>query len=305
MSDSPQTKNLFVIFADLSGSTGLYTRVGDQKAHELVDRALADLIDIIKENFGTLIKTIGDEILATFESGPMALDAVYQMQKHLELSAQSQGEEGAAFKIRVGIQQGPVILENNDVFGNAVNTAARLVALAKANQILTTDETLNLLGQDFCGLARKTDVVRLKGLKGEFTIYEMLSPESQQTVTMALDEDSVVGLINQPEHLKITFQEKSILLDLHNPQVSFGRSEDNDLVVASQTASRFHGKIEYKKDRFVLVDQSYNGTYVLPEGQELMQVRHDEFVLTGKGCILLGHKDVSDTLNTIHYNCNA
>lgn len=305
MSEDSQTKDLFIVFADLSGSTGLYTRVGDQKAHELVDHALADLIDIIKENFGTVIKTIGDEILATFESGPMALDAVYQIQKILELGQSLEGE-GSGFKIRVGIQQGSVIVENKDVFGNAVNTAARLVALAKPNQILTTEETLSLLGEDFRGLARKTDVVRLKGLKGEFTIFEMISPESQQTVTMALDEDSVVGLVDQLiNRLTLSFQGKDVIVDEHNPSVSFGRSDDNDLVVASQTASRFHGKIEFKKGRFTLVDQSYNGTYIQPEGHDIACVRHDEFVLEGQGHILLGHKDATDDTNIIHYHLES
>lgn len=301
MAEDKQTKDLFVIFADLSGSTGLYSKVGDQKAHEMVDRALADLSDIIKENFGEVIKTIGDEILAVFEHGPSALEAIFHMQKILELSEAYTAVPGG-FKIRVGIQQGSVIVENKDVFGNAVNTAARIVAMAKANQILTTQETLDCLGDDFRGLARKTDVVRLKGLKGEFTIFEILSPEGQQTVTMALDEDSVVGLTKSQQQLKLNFQDREIVLDRNNAQLSFGRGNGNDLVVASQMASRFHGKIEFKKDRFVLVDQSYNGTYVLPEGAELTQVRHDEFVLQGSGSIFLGHKNTADTLNAIRYH---
>lgn len=300
MAEGAQTKYLFVVFADLSGSTGLYSKLGDQKAHEMVDSALVDLSDIIKENFGTVIKTIGDEILAVFEHGPSTLEAVFHMQKILELSGSYTSVPGG-FKIRVGIQQGSVIVENKDVFGNAVNTAARLVAMAKPNQILTTQETLQCFGDDFRGLARKTDVVRLKGLKGEFTIFEMLSPEGQQTVTMALDEDSVVGLVKTQQQLKLRFQDRELVIDRNNPQVSFGRGNGNDLVVASQMASRFHGKIEFKKDRFVLVDQSYNGTYVLPGGGELIQVRHDEFVLEGNGAIFLGHKNTTDTSGMIQY----
>ena len=300
MADNQVTKDLFIVFADLSGSTKLYDRLGNTEAHGLVGQVVSDLCNIVDEHGGTVIKTIGDEILATFENGVAVVESVFYMHKFLELSAVTSGQK-SNFRIRVGFHQGPVILENGDVFGNAVNLAARIVALAKAGQILTTKETLDLLGDEVAALARQTDVVRLKGLSGEFAIFELIPPETQQTVTMALGDFTVTGSNAPQQRLELTLHGQKIHVDTARPQVGFGRAVDNDIVVASQTASRFHGKIDFKRDKFVLTDQSYNGTFVQPDGKDVILVRHDEQILEGRGRIFLGHKNASDVENTIFY----
>src|SRR5260370_27365465 len=89
------------------------------------------------ENHGTVIKTMGDEVMATFPTADDALNAAAQMQKQIVLHPSLKVDEQTV-AIRIGCNFGPVVLENRDIFGSAVHTPNRITSQAKAAQIITT-----------------------------------------------------------------------------------------------------------------------------------------------------------------------
>ena len=121
-----------ILFADICGSTRLYEQYGDVQARQLVSQVLNALTDETSRYAGTVIKTIGDEIMCRFPDAEQAVRAACDMHRVLKEEATLAKRNIA---IKIGLHHGPVLLENNDVFGDGVNVAARMASLAKADQI--------------------------------------------------------------------------------------------------------------------------------------------------------------------------
>jgi class 3 adenylate cyclase len=123
------------VFADICGSTSLYDELGDDLARHFTANCIKIMVREISLFKGTLIKTIGDEIMCTFPNAKLALNAACAMQNAVKNSGANSKQP---LSIRIGFHYGFVICETNDVFGDTVNVAARVAGLAKADQILTT-----------------------------------------------------------------------------------------------------------------------------------------------------------------------
>ena len=128
---------LAIVFADVVGSTRLYESLGEVRARDMVAICIEVMRTATEQHQGTVIKTMGDEIMATFPTADDALDAAAQMQQQISTHAQLSAD-GQPVAIRVGCHFGPVVLENRDVFGSTVHTANRMTSQAKAGQIITT-----------------------------------------------------------------------------------------------------------------------------------------------------------------------
>ena len=126
---SKSTETLAILFADIAGSTALYENLGDTKARELVSACTSILTREMAKYKGRLIKTIGDEIMCVFPTAEGAAQAACDMQSSLE--KEKPGGDVAMY-VRVGFHYGEVISENNDVFGDAVNVAARITAVSNS-----------------------------------------------------------------------------------------------------------------------------------------------------------------------------
>ena len=137
-----ETINCVVMFADVAGSAAMYENMGDDLASERISKSLDTLISISKRHNGNLVKTIGDEILVYFMDVDMAMYAARTIQETME---DDRSPETIGVSIRIGMQYGSAILEDNDIFGETVNIAARIASMAKARQILCSKEMAFLL----------------------------------------------------------------------------------------------------------------------------------------------------------------
>src|SRR5882672_1530046 len=148
---------LAILFADVVGSTRIYEVMGDLRARDMVLTCVDIMRSATEQHHGTVIKTIGDEIMATFPSADDALNAASHMQhdirSHSELKV-----EGQPVAIRIGCHFGPVVLENRDIFGSAVHTANRMTSQAKAGQIMTTGAMVEKLSPEWRASVRQIDV---------------------------------------------------------------------------------------------------------------------------------------------------
>lgn len=137
-------KDITLVFTDLKGSTALYDRIGDLKAFSLVQQHFERLARAAREHSGSIVKTIGDAVMASFMNPADAVSAVLEMQRVIERFNEEQGARELVLKI--GLHKGPFIMvtlnERLDYFGQTVNVAARVQSLADSDEICLTDEVL-------------------------------------------------------------------------------------------------------------------------------------------------------------------
>lgn len=282
---SAQNKKLAILFADIVGSTRLYDSLGDERARRIVSVTLDLLAEVVERYKGSVIKMIGDEIMCTFDNVETATKAACDMQETME-EAIEDGVNEVPVTIRVGFHFGPCVLEDGDVHGDAVNVSARMASQAKSRQIITTADTVKLMPAVQRESTRLVDYASIKG-KGEMEIAEIIWQEEDVT-RMQVDIASVSATGGQAAQLELVYQDTRIQLNQERESAVLGRSATCDIPVAEALASRQHVRIELRRDKFVLIDQSTNGTYVQQGDANPAYVRRDEMVLTGTGFISLG-----------------
>jgi adenylate cyclase len=295
---SSKASKLSILFADISGSTKLYDSLGDERARKVVATTLTLLGDVVARYKGTVIKTIGDEIMCTFDDAETATKAACDMQESLD-EANEGGATEVPVNIRIGYHYGPCILENGDVHGDAVNVAARMAAQAKARQIITTAETAKLLPSMLQSSTRFVDHAFIKG-KGEMEIVEFIWQEDDVT-TMSVDLSKAGAGGGHAAQLRLEYRDVALVLNSGREMAVLGRSPTCDIAVAETQASRQHIKIELRRDKFFLIDQSTNGTWVQSSGVQVV-VRREEIQLTGEGLISLGRAMDDNPQELVRYS---
>jgi class 3 adenylate cyclase len=292
---------LAILFADVVGSTRLYELMGDLRAREMVAICIEVMRSATEQHQGSVIKTMGDEVMSTFPTADLALNAAAQMQQQISAHAQLK-VEGQAVAIRVGCHFGAVVLENRDVFGATVHTANRMTSQAKAGQIITTAATVELLSPEWRAAARQIDVAIMKGQGSEVTLYEVLW-QTEDVTSMVPAIAMANNRAARAMRLRLRFQDREIVMDEGRPNIAIGRAEDNDVVVKGNLISRLHARIEISRNKFVLIDQSTNGTFVqTAEGEESF-VRRDSLQIKGTGMIGLGRLPDDESPQTIRFVC--
>jgi hypothetical protein len=192
---------------------------------------------------------------------------------------------GAKLSIRVGFHFGPTIEENNDIFGDTVNTSARMAGLAKAGQIITTAETIEVLPQLLRQSTRDIDALSVKGKAEDMRVFEVIWQESDELTMKS------ANLAPPPVAARLTVRHEGteIVLTPSNSLLTLGRDTAGDIVIADKRASRSHARIERRRDKFVLIDQSTNGTYVTIDGEAEFVLKREEVILRGRGRACFGH----------------
>jgi adenylate cyclase len=292
---------LAVLFSDVVGSTRIYEQLGDQRAREVVALCIDLMRSATEQNRGTVIKTMGDEVMATFPSGDDALNAAAQMQRQISVHPALQ-VDGHPVALRIGCHFGPVVVESRDVFGATVHTANRMTSQAKAGQIMTTAATVERLSPEWRAAVRQIDVAMLKGQGAEVTLFEVLWQTDD--VTSMLPSIAISGGYDRKQaRLRLKLPDRELVVDESRPQITIGRADDNDLVVRGNLISRVHARIELNRNKFLLIDQSTNGTFVHLAGGEESFVRRDSMQVKGEGRIGLGKVPEHDSAQTIVFSC--
>jgi adenylate cyclase len=286
-----------IVFADVVGSTQLYDKFGDTKASETVAQCLDVMKDATHQYKGTVIKTIGDEVMSTFATVEEAMGAAVMMQSRI--SGENKQDDRIAVSIRIGCHYGPVVQEQNDIFGAAVHTANRMTSQAKARQIVISGETVAKMTPELKRQTRQIDVATVRGKLDEVALYEFLwNPEEATSMLPTIEWENQD---RKASRLELSFRDQTIEVNDKRKSVIMGRAEDNDLVIKGNLISRIHAKVEMRRGKFVLVDQSTNGTFLLNlQGEEIF-VRRDSAEIHGEGTIGLGRAEEPGASLAIHF----
>lgn len=297
----PRDIELAILFSDVVGSTRLFELLGDMRARDMIATCIDVMRNATEKNSGTVIKTMGDEVMATFPSADEALTAAAQMQQQITANSQLK-IDGHAVAIRVGCHFGPVVLENRDVFGSTVHTANRMTSQAKAGQIVTTAATVAQLSADWRAAVRQIDVATLRGQGNEVALFEVHWQPDE--VTSMLPQIAMgTGPSKKTARLRLMMQDREVVVDESRPNIVMGRAEESDLCIKGNLISRLHARIEVSRNKFVLVDQSTNGTFVQTTTGEESFVRRDSMQIKGEGMIGLGRVPEAASPLTIRYIC--
>ncbi len=288
-----------IVFADVVGSTQIYEEFGDTKASETVALCLDAMKDATYAHEGTVIKTIGDEVMSTFPTVDLAMQASIAMQTRI--SADNKEEGRIPVSIRIGCHFGPVVQEQNDIFGAAVHTANRMTSQAKGKQIIISGGTVDLMSEEFRRQTRQIDVATVRGRIDEVALYELLwNPEEATSMLPTIEWESQRERRGASKML-LTCQNKTVEVSDSRKSINIGRADDNDLVVKGNLISRIHAKVEMRRGKFFVVDQSTNGTFLQNvQGNEIF-VRRDSTELDSEGTIGLGRSEEPGSSLAIHY----
>ena len=295
MNATPQ--NVAVLFADISGSTALYDKLGNEVALQLVTRTLDILTREMGNRQGTLIKTIGDEIMCVFPDVTSAVEAARAMQ--LAIEQQRPGGEHPIY-VRIGLHYGEAILEGGDVYGDTVNIAARVTAITRARQIMTTHAVVDRLPEKLRMQTRPVMRTEFHG-KVEATDVFQIAWEHEDTTRTRIGMSAFRKPAGTRNELVLRYRQHVITLGEQRKSIVLGRGDDCDMVIRDNLASRQHARIEYNFGKFLLIDHSVNGTYIRFSDNQAILVSHQQIVLHGAGALSLGQPFSESPAELIEY----
>lgn len=287
-----------IMFADVSGSSGLYKRVGNEEAKAIIDDAVQFMTALTIVHEGTLVKTIGDEIMARFDLAGQACETAIAIQQR---SIKEPGLKDLG--IRIGIAYGDVLITPNDVFGDRVNDAACVAHIARANQIVITQSVVDAMYDKLRRNCQMFDRINIKGDTEKTLIYrlewEHSGKDNRATIVMPIHDTTrfVDGL-----KLEFMVNERTISLLPEQTPFPIGRDPHKaQLVIETELASRDHCHIEFRRGKYVLIDHSTNGTYVYLDSQSPIYLRREELPLQGQGFIGLGQPVTANAPWALHF----
>ena len=292
----PQT----ILFADVSGSTRLFETKGDLEARRLIAMVLNALSVICVQHGGRVIKTIGDEIMCTLPAALNGLLAACDMQRKMARDIDFVRDNLA---VRIGLHHGEALEENGDVYGDAVNVAARMASLAKREQIVTTAATIQGASgklPETRGLGR----ARVSGKLLPIEIVDVIWQEDTSGMTMV---QSAIRVGDSSAHapvggkLRLRHRDRLIELNENSEPFMMGREATNQLMVEADWVSRTHAQIEFKRGHFVIADRSTNATYVCIGQDNELRLHRDELHLRKSGTISMGQAVALNVLDTIFF----
>jgi class 3 adenylate cyclase/pimeloyl-ACP methyl ester carboxylesterase len=157
-----------ILFTDIEAHTSMMQRLGDARGREVLREHERLTREALQAHGGTEIKTIGDSFMASFSSAQKALECAVALQRAVD----SQELGGERLRVRVGINAGEPIAEEDDLFGSSVILAARAARQAQAGEILVTDVIRQLVtGKGF--LFADRGEIELRGFEDPVRLYEV------------------------------------------------------------------------------------------------------------------------------------
>jgi adenylate cyclase len=269
-------RNLCVLTTEVLGGTLLAQRLGEAEARRAVDRCMNRIGRVVESNAGVLLKASGEGLCVGFERCDAAVQAACEM---LERVGSLPPISGVRLVIHMGLHYGPVE-EASPPEGEAMEMAGRLMALARPGEALASGPTVMLLSASTRQFAGAGQERAAGGVGLEWPVFTL---GSRAGITTSLPPASRLS-----QRLQVRHQQDFHVVEDHRPILLMGRELGNDVVVIDPRASRQHARIERRRDGFVLVDQSTNGSFVIQEGEAEQCIKHGEMPLSGQGRIGCG-----------------
>ena len=294
-----------VVFADLTGSTGVFESLGNAKATQAITRMTEWIGQVCTQQNGLVVKNLGDGVLMVFKDNADAVDAVIEMQRvHTERI--KSWPDSMKMRLQVGLARGDVVVQDGDFFGDAVNVAARLSDLSGPDQILGTDVVIDQLPLDTTVRSRCLGVMDIRGRDEACTVHrvewqnELLTefftmPASLTALTFAKP-------VRQLGEIDLSWLDVQASFSSTDLPIYLGRVADAQFVVTDPRVSRLHAKITWRAGKFYIEDISSFGTWVRFAGaKDVVSLRRNDCVLLVPGELALGGPFEDFTVPTVSF----
>jgi hypothetical protein len=294
---------LAVLFADVAGSTRLYEQYGD-----VVARAdMAACIELLRQAAaglgGETLKTIGDEIMVAFTEPVKAALCATEMQAGLRKACEEGRFRMGTLHIKVGWHFGAVAWRDDDLIGEAPITAQQIIRLAKADEILTSRQSIDAVPAPLFPDVHTIERIPAEAWDGELEICKM--PWEQSGEETQISSKPRIPATPVEVSLTLEYGEERQRIDARKTSCSVGRGRQADMQVNGRLTSRQHAEITLRNGRFYLRDESTNGSYIVSDDGERKHLRREEGVLDGKGSIGFGAWPEDDPQGSIRFECTG
>jgi hypothetical protein len=302
-----QSRPLTILFADVSGSTRLFETRGDVEARRLI----AAVLDALVGHLPPIRRSRDQDDRRrdhVHAAGPLeGLLAACDMQRKM---VRDVGFVRENLAVRIGLHHGPALEENDDVFGDAVNVAARMTSLAKREQIVATAATAAAAAGAGGGRAPETRSLgrtRVSGKLLPIEIVDVVWQEDTSGMTMVQSAIRLGDGGGAAAGARLTLRHRGRLIELTETSEPFmmGREPGNHLVVEADWVSRTHAQIEFRRGHFMIADRSTNATYVCIGEDPELRLHRDEIHLRKSGSISMGQAGSANQLDVIHFEATA
>ncbi len=296
-----------VVFADLTGSTGVFESLGNAKATQAITRLTQWIGKVCTASGGQVIKYLGDGVLVVFTNNLSAIEAACELQRvHRDRIAT--WPEPLKMRLQVGMARGDVVEQGGDCFGDAVNVASRLSDLCGPEQILATDVVAQSIPPDSLVRFRRLGPMNIRGRHEPCVVHQIEWQADVQSETFTVPASlSMLAAAR----VKTDAVPESISLSWLNVQTDFpatelpifiGRDEMGQFVIQDPRVSRRHAKLDWRGGQFYLEDVSSYGTWVKFTGTaDVIALRRQECVLLLDGEIALGAPFEDFTVPTVAF----
>ena len=293
-----------VLFADLRGSTSLYERLGNAAAAGLVTQTVQALASGAVGSKGRVVKTLGDGLMALFASAQAGVEAAMKMHDLIARGLEFGGNGStptsvsSGVRLHVALEHGDLIELGDDIYGDAVNVAARLLDHAGDQEILVTDQVLELLDATTRRLFRSLDTIALRGREQPVIVHTCTARQPRDGEVTCFESLAEAA---EPDGIRLWGRSGELVLGPRSLPALLGRGLQAHFVVGDASTSRSHAQLEWRGPSIQITDLSSNGTHVQFSDGELITLRRSSCILHGRGRIGLGRVPEVDGSATVDF----
>lgn len=271
---------LCILNAGVMGGQLLREKLGAAEANRAVERCLNRIERASVANGGKLLKTKDGEMSFSFDHLDKTIRAACDIQQKVD---DLPPVSGIKLTVRGSLVCRPATLPTSD----AEAAAARLFSLSRAGQVMIDGATVKKFPPLLLARIRPIESGRSDGEPSSDNYWELLWRTGVSS-TASPQSAPTMPAVSPGRRLRLCYGEREIFVDARHPAVTLGRDKHCDLVIRDTRASREHARIELHEGKFVLTDQSTNGTHLVSEDDGTQVIANGALELRGHGQIRFG-----------------
>lgn len=288
------TKRYTIMFADVARSMALFSALGDYQAQKHIVGLQKIISNAVPMHNGIVQDVIGDEVMSHFVSVD---DALLCATKLHEYAMGYSASTGTDIKLRIGLHTGTVLMDESRIYGDTINVASRIAAVAIGQQTLVSAAVHAASSETLQSAMHWVDEAVLKGIDTPINVYELPWRADDYTAISA-NVPAMSETVVEFQYNNIEFQ-----LDANVSEISVGRGESNSVLVDADPASRQHLLLTLARGKCVVFDRSTNGTHVVIGDQSPVFLRREQMPIWASGSLALGAPPMPDDSNVIRFRC--
>lgn len=296
---------LTVVFADLTGSTGVFEALGNVKATQAITQLTQWIGSVCEANGGYVVKYLGDGVLIVFKDSIQAIETASELQQ-IHHDRIVDWPPLLKMRLQVGMARGDVIEQDGDCYGDAVNLASRLSDLSGSEQILASDSVIRHLPEAYQLRARCLGPIVIRGRNEQCLVHriewqdEILSELFTMPASLTSSAQSEGSSV--PSSIDLSWLDFSARFTVAELPLFLGRDADAQFVVQDPRVSRKHAVIEWRAGQFYLRDMSSYGTWLrFSDNKSIVVLRRQDCVLLQDGEMALGASFDDFTVPTVSF----